>query len=58
VQGVEAVIRPEPTTEERDAIIAALAREKDDAPDPRGAWWRLGVQEALADGLAPSESGL
>jgi hypothetical protein len=45
---VEAEIRPEPSADERAAILAALAAELPDPPDPRGAWWRLGVEESLA----------
>jgi len=49
---MEVVIRPEPTPEERAAILAALAQEEPDDPDPRGAWWRLGVEESLTDAPA------
>jgi hypothetical protein len=45
---VDAEIRPEPSAEERKAILAALAREEPDEPDARGAWWRLGIEESLA----------
>jgi hypothetical protein len=46
---MEIEIRPEPTREERDAILAALRQEQVDDPDPRGAWWRVGVQETLTE---------
>jgi hypothetical protein len=52
---MEAVIRPEPTDEERAAILAALALDQPDMPDPRGAWWRLGVEESLTDASATSD---
>jgi hypothetical protein len=46
---MEAVIRPEPTGEERAAILTALAQERPEDPDPRGAWWRFGLEESLTD---------
>lgn len=46
-------IRPEPTEDERTAILAALAQDALPGPDPHGAWWRLGVQENLS--TEPSE---
>jgi hypothetical protein len=45
---VKTEIRPEPTPEERAAIDVALACALHLEPDARGAWWRLGVREALA----------
>ena len=46
---MDAEIRPEPSAEEREAILAALAKHYEgDESDPRGAWWRLGVEEGLA----------
>jgi hypothetical protein len=51
---VEAVIRPEPTEEERAAILAALAQEQPEHVDARGAWWRLGVEESLTDASGTS----
>ena len=47
-------IKPEPTPEEREAIMRALA-EQDGAAEP-AAWWRAGVREAV-DG-APDEADL
>jgi hypothetical protein len=40
--GVE--IRPEPTPEEREAIVRALAEADGEAPP--SAWWAAGVSEA------------
>jgi hypothetical protein len=40
-------ITPEPTPEERDAILAALAQS--DSPDERSAWWAAGVRESSGD---------
>ena len=40
-------IKPEPTPEEREAILRALA-ELDGAAEPP-AWWRAGVQESVED---------
>jgi hypothetical protein len=45
---VEPEITPEPSPEERAAILPALADTAD--PDGRrsaGSWWRLGVLEAV-----------
>jgi hypothetical protein len=39
---------PEPTPEEREALERGLERLLGGDPDPRGAWWRAGVREALA----------
>jgi hypothetical protein len=47
--------RPEPSPEEREALEQALAlllAERDD-PDPRGAWWRAGVEESVAGEAEP-----
>lgn len=41
---------PEPTPEEREALERALEGVLDGEPDPRGAWWRAGLDEALALG--------
>jgi hypothetical protein len=45
--------RPEPTPEEREALEQALARLPAERPDPRGAWWREGVQESVAPDPEP-----
>jgi hypothetical protein len=39
---------PEPTPEERDALEQALDGVLGDEPDPRGAWWRTGLGDALS----------
>jgi hypothetical protein len=39
--------RPEPTPEEREALERALAGALEERADPRGAWWREGVQESV-----------
>jgi hypothetical protein len=39
---------PEPTPEEREALERALESVADEAPDPRGAWWRAGLRAALS----------
>jgi hypothetical protein len=41
-------IRPEPTPEEREAILRALA-ELDGSGEPRSAWWNAGLREALEE---------
>jgi hypothetical protein len=38
---------PEPTPEEREALERALHGVPDGMPDPRGAWWRAGLRDAL-----------
>jgi hypothetical protein len=48
-------IRPEPTPEEREAILRALA-ELDGGGQARSGWWEAGVREALED--APDEGEL
>jgi hypothetical protein len=47
---------PEPTPEEREALERALESAVDETPDPRGAWWRAGLREAL--GSDPELEGL
>ena len=54
---MELEIRPEPTEEERRAILAALADEDDRVPSAYHSRWR---EAALEEGVAeeaPSESG-
>lgn len=50
-------IVPEPSGEEREAIVAALENARAQ-PDHRDEWWRAGVQENLeegaGDGLSPA----
>ena len=47
---MEFEIRPEPTTEERAAIAAALRELLDESGAQPGLWWRAGVRENVADG--------
>jgi hypothetical protein len=47
-------IRPEPSEDELAAIEEALARLEEPAVDPRGAWWRAGVEETLSEGAEPA----
>ena len=42
-----AEIKPEPTPEEREAILRALAEL--DGEDGESAWWRAGLAEAVED---------
>jgi len=44
---------PEPTPEEREALDRALARALAEQGDPRGAWWREGVQESVSPDPEP-----
>ena len=50
---MEPEIRPEPTTEEREAIDDALARLLLE-PETRSQWWREGVREAVTGEGEPS----
>ena len=52
---MEAEIKPDPTPEERAAILAALAGLLSDGPPAyRSAWRQLGVEENLdGDGFEP-----
>jgi hypothetical protein len=50
--GVE--IRPEPTPEEREALLAALSR-LDGKPNAASAWWEAGIREAVEEPGAVSE---
>jgi hypothetical protein len=45
--------RPEPTPEEREALEQALARLVAERADPRGAWWREGVEESVSPDQEP-----
>ena len=38
---------PEPTPDEREALERALLRLLAEPDDPRGAWWRAGVEESV-----------
>ncbi len=40
--------RPEPTSEEREALELALGRVLDERQAPRSAWWREGVSESVS----------
>ena len=48
-------IFPEPSGEEREAIIAALDKARSE-PDRRDEWWRAGVVENLEEGAGESLS--
>ena len=48
-------IVPEPSPEEREAIMAALAKARARA-DHRDDWWRAGVVENLEEGAGESLS--
>ena len=52
--GMEIEITPEPTQEERAALLAALASAPHGGPDPYGSVWRLaGVLENVESGASP-----
>jgi hypothetical protein len=52
---VQLEIFPEPSSEQREAIIAALERTRAEA-DSRDDWWRAGVVENLEEGAGESLS--
>jgi hypothetical protein len=45
---VEVEIRPEPSPEEREALLQALA-VADGAGDEASPWWEAGIREAVED---------
>jgi hypothetical protein len=45
---VEVEISPEPTPEERDALLAALARLNGEARKS-SAWWEAGIRESVEE---------
>jgi hypothetical protein len=47
--GVDAEIRPQPTTEERQALLAALGTHADDPPPVYASAWRSGSLEPADD---------
>ena len=47
-EGVRVEIRPEPTPEEREAILRALAA-LDGREGGSSAWWQAGVRESVED---------
>jgi hypothetical protein len=46
---VNVEITPEPTPEQRAAIIAALEQLRADEERGPGAWWEAGLRETLED---------
>ena len=48
-------IFPEPSSTEREAIVAALEKARAQ-PDSRDDWWRAGVVENLEEGAGESLS--
>jgi hypothetical protein len=44
---VEYEITPEPTPEEREALVAALAQLAKPDPGRESAWWRAGICENI-----------
>jgi hypothetical protein len=46
---MERDIRPDPSPEELEAIEEALARLVEPPADPRGAWWRAGLEEDFSE---------
>jgi hypothetical protein len=47
---VELEIIPEPTPEEREAIVRAIAAVPTSTPDGPALWWLAGVRESLENG--------
>jgi hypothetical protein len=48
-QGAHFEIAPEPTPEERAAILAALERLRDEEERGPGRWWRAGLRDSVGD---------
>jgi hypothetical protein len=48
-RGTEIEITPEPTPEERAAIVAALDQLAADEAGGPGAWWEAGLRENVED---------
>ncbi len=44
---MEVEIRPEPTAEERAAILTALERVRDEEDGDPGSWWKAGLRESI-----------
>jgi hypothetical protein len=49
LKGVELEITPEPTPEERAAIVAALEQLQAEEEHGPGAWWEAGLRESVED---------
>jgi hypothetical protein len=47
---VELEITPDPSPEEKAAIVAALSKLRADRTEPPGPWWQAGIREAIDDG--------
>jgi hypothetical protein len=47
--GTRFEIDPEPTPEERAAIVAAVARVQAERERAPGRWWEAGVRENISD---------
>ncbi|HST24765.1 MAG TPA: hypothetical protein VLJ76_02125 [Gaiellaceae bacterium] len=48
-RGTHIEITPEPTAEERAAIVAALERVAADHENAPGPWWAAGLRESVFD---------
>jgi hypothetical protein len=48
-RGTEIEIAPEPSPEERAAIVAALEQLEADEVRGGGAWWEAGLRESVDD---------
>jgi len=53
---VDVEIGPEPTPEEREALLAALALLNGKAPEA-SAWWEAGIRESVAEEPREGEEG-
>jgi hypothetical protein len=49
LKGVKLEITPEPTSEERAAILAALERVRAEEERTPGPWWEAGLRENVLD---------
>jgi hypothetical protein len=48
-RGTQIEITPEPTPEERAAILAALDQLESDRTSAPGPWWEAGLRESVED---------
>lgn len=51
-------VTPEPPTEEREVVLAALRPERDEPGESLGPWAAAGLREAMARSPEPGFSGV
>ena len=53
---MRASFEPEPSPEQREVLEVALGRLLAAPAEPRSAWWRQGLEEALGDDSDPQRA--